>query len=165
MTILKPLLAVAAAMVLLVGAWRIYVHFRMPALVERYGKPVDFATLKRSDTANDWLRALDEDAPTGRPEGPPLLLPQAAPIVVKTIETLFGDRILMRRPNGQGGADFALVERTRLMRFPDFVTLSVRQGPHGTRVLAYSHSVYGQRDFGVNRARVEGMFQVLDEAR
>ncbi|GIL38091.1 DUF1499 domain-containing protein [Roseiterribacter gracilis] len=160
MMLLKSLLATLFALVLLALGWRLYLHLHMPALIERYGRPVDFATLQRSNAPHDYLRALAEDAPKAPADAPPLLLPQAPQIVAGTIQTLFGDRILARNGN-----DFALLDRTPLLGFPDFITLSVRSGPTGSRVLAYSTSVYGHADFGTNRRRIDAWLATLDEAR
>jgi len=49
------------------------------------------------------------------------------------------------------------------MRFPDFVSVEVRAAEGGSVVLAYSRSVFGRGDHGVNRARVEGWMAQLEQ--
>jgi hypothetical protein len=155
---MKSLVAALLGLVLLVLFWRAYLHLRMPALVQRHGTIADFAALTRSVQPHDHLRATGVDAPNAKPDAPPLLVHVPAQQVVQAVETLFGDKILSRSADGRS---FALVDRTRFLGFPDFVTLSVRSEANGARVIAYSTSVYGRRDFGTNQARIERWFALL----
>jgi len=46
------------------------------------------------------------------------------------------------------------VARTRLMNFPDLIMVqAIAAGPDHARLVIWSRSIYGQRDFGVNQAR------------
>ena len=155
--ILKSLLALAVALAVVVLAWRGYLQWHLPALIERYGKAVDFATLTRTTAPHDDLRATEQDAPNARQDAPPLVLHAAPDRVADAIQQLFGPMVLARN-----GRSFALLDRTRWLGFPDFITLAVRDDPAGARVLAYSRSVYGHADFGANRARVERWLALLD---
>lgn len=47
------------------------------------------------------------------------------------------------------------VARTRLMKFPDYVTLRLDDTTDGTRVTALSRSRFGRGDHGVNAARLQ----------
>ncbi|MGC9271009.1 DUF1499 domain-containing protein [Acidiphilium sp.] len=50
----------------------------------------------------------------------------------------------------------AWVARTPTANFPDVIELAVRPDPAGgSDLILYSHSIYGQSDFGVNAARVK----------
>jgi len=47
------------------------------------------------------------------------------------------------------------IARTRLMKFPDYVTLRLEDTGDGTRVTALSRSRFGRGDQGVNAARLQ----------
>lgn len=54
-----------------------------------------------------------------------------------------------------GDAMFGTYEaRTRLMRYPDYVSIRLTPEGDGTRVQAFSRSRFGYGDGGVNRARL-----------
>jgi hypothetical protein len=159
MIALKSFVAAILAFALIVLVWRGYVQWHLPVLAERYGAIVNFATLTRSAAPHDHLRALGEDAPNARSDAPPLVVHVPPARVAQAIEALFGAKILTRSADGR---DFALVDQTKLLGFPDFVTLSVREDPNGARVLAYSASVYGHGDFGANHKRIEAWFALLE---
>ena len=57
-----------------------------------------------------------------------------------------------------------LVQRTKIIRFPDFVSVEVApvEGK-GSTVLIYSRAKYGIRDFGVNRRRIDRWLALLGE--
>jgi len=46
------------------------------------------------------------------------------------------------------------VARTRLMKFPDYVTIRLDETTEGTRVTALSRARFGRGDHGVNAARL-----------
>ena len=54
------------------------------------------------------------------------------------------------------------VQRSRVVGFPDYLTVKavVREG--GTGLIVWSRSRYGRGDFGVNRARVEAWLAALE---
>jgi uncharacterized protein (DUF1499 family) len=55
-----------------------------------------------------------------------------------------------------------LVQRTRIVRFPDFVSIEVApvEG-QGSTILVYSRAKFGIRDFGVNRRRIDRWLALL----
>ena len=57
------------------------------------------------------------------------------------------------------------VQRSRMMRFPDYISIVAISLPDGGSTLAmYSQSVYGVSDFGVNKDRVDRWLQQLSES-
>lgn len=57
---------------------------------------------------------------------------------------------------------YDFVQRTRLMRFPDTITVRFLALDEGRSTLAiYSRSHYGRKDFGVNRERIDGWLAAL----
>jgi Protein of unknown function (DUF1499) len=156
-TVFLPGIAVALLLLLIV-AWREYVVAHLPELEARYGVPVDFATLRRTPEPHDYLLADPGDAPHAAPDAAPLLLRAPPAEVADRIARLFEGKMLTRSADGRS---FALLDRTKLLGFPDFVTLAVRDDAAGTRVLAYSRSVYGRSDLGKNRARLQRWMQLI----
>ncbi|MBV1864713.1 MAG: DUF1499 domain-containing protein [Rhodobacteraceae bacterium] len=56
------------------------------------------------------------------------------------------------------------VQRTALMRFPDYISVKVIGNTGGSATLAiYSRSRFGRSDFGVNRARVNMWIKALGQ--
>lgn len=55
-----------------------------------------------------------------------------------------------------------VVQRTRVIRFPDYVSIEIASMPDGkTTVLVYSRARFGIRDFGVNRRRIDRWLGLL----
>jgi hypothetical protein len=117
---------------------------------------IDFATLERGPDANQYL-LCPKGMCTAETDG-------EAPVFDVPVEQLqvAWDEMLAEQPRLQvlrrdvTNIQIDYVQRSRLLRFPDLVT--VRFVPiddtHST-VAIYSRSVYGKGDMGVNRLRVE----------
>ncbi len=57
---------------------------------------------------------------------------------------------------------YDFIQRTRLMRFPDTITVRFLPLDENRSTLAiFSRSHYGRKDFGVNRERIDGWLAVL----
>lgn len=57
---------------------------------------------------------------------------------------------------------YDFLQRTRLMRFPDTITVRFLVLDEGRSTLAiFSRSHYGRKDFGVNRERIDGWLAAL----
>ena len=118
---------------------------------------IDFATLQRDSVPNQYLLCPKGMCST-ETDG-------EAPVFDVPIEQLqvAWDEMLAEQPRLQilrrdvTNIQIDYVQRSRLLRFPDLVT--VRFVPiddaHST-VAIYSRSVWGKGDMGVNRTRVEG---------
>jgi uncharacterized protein (DUF1499 family) len=117
---------------------------------------IDFATLQRGPDPNQYL-LCPKDMCTAQTDG-------EAPVFDVPVEQLqvAWDEMLAEQPRLQvlrrdvTNIQIDYVQRTRLLRFPDLVT--VRFVPiddtHSTLAI-YSRSVWGKGDMGVNRIRVE----------
>jgi hypothetical protein len=53
------------------------------------------------------------------------------------------------------------IARSRLMRFPDYVTIRLEETTRGTRVTALSRARFGHGDMGVNAARLRRWIDTL----
>ena len=117
---------------------------------------VDFATLQRGPDPNQYL-LCPKGTCAAQTDG-------EAPVFDVRVEQLqvAWDEMLAEQPRLQvlrrevTNVQIDYVQRSRLLRFPDLVT--VRFVPiddtHSTLAI-YSRSVYGKGDMGVNRIRVE----------
>jgi uncharacterized protein (DUF1499 family) len=117
---------------------------------------IDFATLERGTAPNRYLLCPASVCSTQTDGVAPVY-----EVPVTKLQAVWDEMIVeeprvqvLRRDITNQQIDY--VQRTRLLRFPDIVT--VRFVPlddtHATLAI-YSRSVYGEGDFGVNRARVE----------
>lgn len=117
---------------------------------------IDFATLQRGPDPNQYL-LCPKGMCTAQTDG-------EAPVFDVPVEQLqvAWDQMLAEQPRLQvlrrevTNVQIDYVQRTRLLRFPDLIT--VRFVPiddaHSTLAI-YSRSVWGKGDMGVNRIRVE----------
>ncbi len=69
--------------------------------------------------------------------------------------------LLAEHPDGW---QFDYVQRSARFRYPDIVTVRfVAVSPARSTLAIYSRSVFGENDFGVNRARIEAWLATLSE--
>ena len=55
------------------------------------------------------------------------------------------------------------VQRSRIVGFPDYLTVKAVAAEGGAGLIVWSRSRYGRSDFGVNRARVEAWLAALEQ--
>ena len=96
-----------------------------------------------------WLVADGGDAPALRLAVPP----EAALMAFDEVAREEGAERLVWRPE-EGRATY--VDRSRVLGFPDYVSVKAAPEGQGTRLSAYSRLRFGRDDLGVNRARLEG---------
>jgi hypothetical protein len=116
---------------------------------------INFATLRRSESGTDYLVCPRERcAAVADEEGPRYGVPAAA-LYVAAREVLGRQpRTTVVREEAEA-LRLVLVQRSRVCRFPDTVTVQVFALADGGSTLAiYSRSNYGRADLGVNRRRV-----------
>ena len=99
------------------------------------------------------------DAPSPTYASPPeVVLARLAEIAVATPRT----RILAGSPE-EGRMTFQT--RSASFGFPDYTTVAaLPEGDSGTRLVIYARLRFGQRDFDVNKTRVQGWLAALAEA-
>ncbi len=151
----KVLIWAAIGLVGLFIAWHAYVAVQAVSLEREWGKPVDFATLELGWKPNQFLVA-PPGATKSQPhaEAPVFAAPPEAvrDALLAVIAAEPSTKVLARAADG---LVFTAVQRTALMRYPDFVSVEIRAVDGGSTALVYSRSVFGVRDFDVNRMRVE----------
>jgi uncharacterized protein (DUF1499 family) len=117
---------------------------------------VDFTSLKRGPTPNQYLLCLAGMCTTETDGAAPVFDVPADQLQVAW------DAMIAEQPRTQvlrrdlSNMEVDYVQRSRLMRFPDIIT--VRFVPlddaHST-LAVYSRSVYGKGDMGVNHTRID----------
>ena len=125
---------------------------------------IDFASFKRSGRPNNVLMlppgfqaASKADAESPMFEGTAEALADAA----KSIALGWPRTALLN--DVDGNHQFAVVQRSKICRWPDTMTVQALPVADGGASLAiYSAAKYGYRDFGVNRTRVEDLLKALE---
>ncbi len=64
----------------------------------------------------------------------------------------------------EDGRQIDYIQRSALFRFPDIITVRfISASPSQSTLAIYSRSIYGGRDFGVNRERIDAWLTFLRE--
>jgi len=149
------------AVVALFVLWQIFIAVRLGALAKKHGAAVDFATLELTWRPNQFLMA-PAGATKAQAHAVSEVLPRPPADVAEALRAVVSSQPATRILTRSGdGLSFTAVQQTRLMRYPDFVSVEVRAAEGGSVVLAYGRAVFGVRDFGVNRARIERWMREL----
>jgi uncharacterized protein (DUF1499 family) len=123
---------------------------------------VDFSTLKLVDKPNQYLVCpAGECAGQAHAASPVYAVPAAR---LKAAWTA----VVMRQPRVRvigdeaGTGEMAVVQRSKLMRFPDTVTVAfVPLADDRSTLYIYSRSTYGHSDLGVNEKRIKAWLAEL----
>lgn len=126
---------------------------------------INFKILKLKRKPNQYLVAPDGYCENARPH-------RISPIFIASAEELHQawEKMIAGQPrttlvkSDAATMTYEYVQRSALMRFPDYITVQFINTPgQSTSTLAiYSRSKYGYRDFGVNRKRIENWLQLLN---
>jgi hypothetical protein len=131
-------------------------------------QPVDFATLQRPPSPNTYLVA-PPGLTAAKSDG-------EAPVLGVPVEKLKGqwEKMIAGQPRVEKVAESAdgmqidYIQRTRLVRYPDWITVRFvalpddpETGSYST-LAVYSRSVYGYGDMGANKARVQAWLDALN---
>lgn len=119
--------------------------------------PVDFSTLERRGSWNDSLICAAELCPRATPDlvAPAFDLPPVT-LREKLRSIALTEPRIVELSMGADVARLRFVQRSFLMHYPDVIDVLVAPAGSERSMLApYSRSLAGQRDFGVNRARLE----------
>ena len=116
---------------------------------------IDFATLQRRDTPNQYLMCTNQLCKAYIDDLPPIYGANVVE-VRKTWEIILQrePRVKELRRDPQA-TQIDYVQRSAFWRFPDIITIRfIAIGEKKTTIAIYSRSVYGQGDLGVNKARI-----------
>lgn len=129
--------------------------------------PLDFKSLRPSGRPNQWLVLPPGFAGATAAHAESPVFPVAPRVLMQAVKQLATEEPrteLVHGDAGHGQAEF--VARSRVFRFPDRITVAVFAVPGGgerSALAVWSRAVYGRRDFGVNRARVERWLRLLED--
>ncbi len=126
--------------------------------------PIDFRTLKRTPRPNQYLVCPPDLCTTETDAISPVY------DVTDTVLKTAWFAIMAEQPRtvqeGQSpdARQYDFVQRSKFFRFPDTITVKFIALPtHRSTLAIYSRSHYGHSDLGVNRKRIEGWLQRLDQ--
>jgi len=127
--------------------------------------PMDMTRIERPATPNTFLAGPRGMKPA--PDVETTLQPRAATELFD-----FARAVFERQPRTYVAAVFPdrlqvhYVVRSALMNFPDLVTVQVTAaGEQQSGLTIWSRSVYGRKDFGVNKQRTEAWLAALQQTR
>ena len=142
------------------GKQRLEASFAVPAYAA-----TDFATLRKTSKPNQYL-VLPPGLGVEEPDqvAPAFDVPAARLAELWRTEVVTGGDVAERRWDAATlTGDY--VERSKLMRYPDLITVQFLPLSAARSTLAiYSRSVYGYSDRGVNQRRVRQWLERLSEA-
>lgn len=124
---------------------------------------VDFATLVRPSTPNSYLVCPADRCAAVADEPGPVYAAPAVELLARIRAILSAEprtRLMQDQPER---LRLVFVQRSRIFRFPDTVTVQLFSLPDGGATLAmYSHSNYGRSDLGVNKERVRRWLDLIE---
>ncbi len=124
----------------------------------------DFRTLRRHRRPNDYLILPDDLPSSATPDRLSPVFPVSRDglgLLVKRVALAEPRTVLLE--NDEDGCHFEFRQRSRIFRFPDFVTVECRHADNDRSTLAiWSRSKYGISDRGVNRKRVERWIAAIE---
>ncbi len=125
---------------------------------------VDFAALTLTDRPNQFLMC-----PPGFCGAKPHAESQVFDVALKQLRARWRE-VVAAEPRvellaaHEDGRQFDYIQRSARFRFPDIITVRfISASPSQSTHAIYSRSIYGRRDFGVNRARIDTWLTILRE--
>lgn len=122
--------------------------------------PLDFATLVPDTRPRRWLVLPDGFKAEATPD-------QTSPVFTAAPQALLEafKALALEQPRVQlvreGAGQVELVERSKLFRFPDYITVQAVAVEGGSALAIYSRAVIGYSDIGVNRKRITAWLEAL----
>jgi uncharacterized protein (DUF1499 family) len=122
----------------------------------------DFSGLKLGWRPNQFLLLPDGIAARSAPHARSPVFKLAPSELIEAVK-----RIALAEPRttlvaeDRAAHQVEFVQRSRIFRFPDRVTVAAQASEGGSTLAAYSRARYGIRDFGVNRTRIERWLAAL----
>lgn len=147
---------VSLALALIVASTLLAALFFRLAPVDPANWHVDPLTIKRPTTDNFVLLRPGEAAAAPSFDTDPAAL---AARILEVARRMPRTELLAGSPEER---HMTFIVRSRLLGFPDFVTVKTLVAEGGATVALFSRSQYGYSDFGVNGTRVERWLETLD---
>jgi uncharacterized protein (DUF1499 family) len=117
---------------------------------------IDFRTLQRHARPNQYLVCPPQVCATTPDMVSPIYNVTVTVLRDAWLEMISQQPRVKRRIVSEDELQCDFVQRSRLLRFPDTITVRfIPLGPTTSTLAIYSRSHYGYSDFGVNRRRIE----------
>lgn len=124
----------------------------------------DFSTLRRHRRPNDYLILPDDLQSPAAPDRWSPVFPVSRDglgLLVKRVALAEPRTVLLE--SDEDGCHFEFRQRSKIFRFPDFVTVECHHAADDQSTIAvWSRSRYGISDRGVNRKRVERWIAAIE---
>lgn len=149
---------IAAFVLVLAGAVLIWEGSMLERVFSIGTVPViDFTTLERADTPNQYLACPNEVCSAFIDDLPPVYAASVAEVRSAWEALMKSEPRVREKRRDLTGVQIDYVQRSRLLRFPDLITVRfIAIDANRTTLAIYSRSIYGQGDMGVNKARIRG---------
>lgn len=122
--------------------------------------PLDFATLVPDTRPRRWLVLPDGfDAQAQADQTSPIYAGTAAQVQAAFVALALGEPRTETVREAEGQVE--LVQRSKVFRFPDYITLQAFDVAGGAALAIYSRAVIGYSDMGVNRKRIVAWLDAL----
>ncbi len=116
---------------------------------------LDFSDVKLSWRPNQFLMLPDGFAAKSAPHATSPIFAATPQALIQAIKRVaFGEPRTILIDEDAETCQVEFVQRSRIFRFPDRISIAAYAKPNGAALAIYSRSRIGIRDFGVNRARV-----------
>ena len=132
---------------------------------KEYGVPIDFASLERKASPNQYLIAPDGATPRAKPDSESPVFGVAPDQLRDAFLAVTSEAPRTKLLNQSAdGLRLSLVQRSAVLRFPDYIDVSILPAAvdgDGSTIAIYSRSRFGYSDLGVNQRRVEEWMTAL----
>jgi uncharacterized protein (DUF1499 family) len=138
---------------------------RLPERFFSVGKvsELDFKNLVRRDTPNQYLMCTNQLCNAYIDDLPPIYGANVFEVRKAWEIMLRGEPRVKELQRNADATQIDYVQRSAFWRFPDIITIRfIASGERKTTIAIYSRSVYGQGDFGVNKARIRAWIAKLN---
>lgn len=125
-------------------------------------EPVDFATLTPTDNPNRFLICPSELCAAAADVESPVFEVPVERLAERWREVIAAQPRVEQLSGDGEGRHFDYVQRSGRFRFPDIITVRlIAVSPSRSTLAVYSRAIYGRKDFGVNRRRIEAWIDAL----
>jgi uncharacterized protein (DUF1499 family) len=126
---------------------------------------IDFRTLTRSNRPNQYLVCPPNLCTTTPDAASPVYEVPVIRLRERWLSLMAQQPRLEQIAVSKDGWQYDFIQRSRLLRFPDTITVRfLPLGEQRSTLAIYSRSHYGYTDFGVNRRRVETWLAALRQS-
>lgn len=125
---------------------------------------INFQHLTLPTTPNYYL-VCPKDYCNNKPNDISPIFPYNREQLIKNFQTMINQQPrITRAASDQTNYKYSYIQRSKIFRFPDFITVKfIALNDTQSTLAIFSCSKYGSSDFGVNKKRVQSWLQQLQE--